>query len=55
MREHTGPVALITKRLPKTYLEAFYGIRIRVTSELDGGTGTPTAEELLVAYAGGLY
>ncbi|CAG8692878.1 979_t:CDS:2, partial [Acaulospora colombiana] len=51
LREYTGPVALITQRIPKYVLETIYGIKIKIKSMEEGGTGTPTAEELLVAYA----
>lgn len=45
MREHVGPVAVLAQRIPKNFLENFYGIRIPSTGE------TPTAEELMVALA----
>lgn len=51
LREFTGPAALVAKRIPKDYLEALYGIKIEVRPLDEGGTGIPTAEELLVAYA----
>ncbi|EJT69721.1 hypothetical protein GGTG_12604 [Gaeumannomyces tritici R3-111a-1] len=51
LREFTGPVALVARRIPKAFLEAVYGITIRTRSEEEGGTGVPTAEELLIAYA----
>ncbi|RHZ82976.1 hypothetical protein Glove_101g16 [Diversispora epigaea] len=51
MREYTGPVALVTQRIPKRILEAIYGINIKIKSIDEGGTGIPTAEELLIAYA----
>jgi len=47
LREYTGPVSLITRRLPKEVLEAMYGLTI----EIQGGDGSVTAENLLVAYA----
>ncbi|RIA94230.1 hypothetical protein C1645_818311 [Glomus cerebriforme] len=52
LREHTGPVALVAQRIPKSILEVIYGIKIRTKSPEEGGNGIPTAEELLVAYAG---
>lgn len=48
MREHTGPVALVAKRIPKDVLEALYGLSIKVE---EGGNGNVTAEDLLIAYA----
>jgi large subunit GTPase 1 len=51
LREFTGPTALVCQRIPRPFLEATYGIRIHVRPLEEGGTGTPTAEELLVAYA----
>lgn len=52
MREHTGPVGLIVKRLPKEVLEATYGLSIKVRSAEEGGDGKVTAENFLIAYAG---
>ena len=51
LREFTGSVGLIGKRIPKDVLEAIYGIKIAVLSEEEGGSGLPTAEEFLIAYA----
>ncbi|KAJ2971536.1 hypothetical protein NQ176_g7638 [Zarea fungicola] len=51
MREFMGPVGLVTQRIPKRFLEAVYGITIKTRSLDEGGTGVPTAEELLRAYA----
>ncbi|TLS31248.1 hypothetical protein PpBr36_02436 [Pyricularia pennisetigena] len=51
LREFTGPAALVARRIPKAYLEAVYGITIKTRPAEEGGTGVPTAEELLVAYA----
>ncbi|KAK5993328.1 Large subunit GTPase 1 [Cladobotryum mycophilum] len=51
MREHTGPVGLVTQRIPQPFLEAIYGIKIQVRPLEEGGTGVPTGEELLRAYA----
>jgi len=47
LREYTGPVSLITRRLSKEILEATYGLTIKD----QGGDGNVTAENLLVAYA----
>ncbi|EHK50676.1 uncharacterized protein TrAtP1_011209 [Trichoderma atroviride] len=51
MREHTGPVGLVAQRIPKPFLEAIYGIKIHTRPIEEGGTGVPTGEELLRAYA----
>ena len=51
MREHTGPVALVTRRIPKEVLEAAYGLQISTLPLEDGGSGIPTASELLTAYS----
>ncbi|PFH58482.1 hypothetical protein XA68_13610 [Ophiocordyceps unilateralis] len=51
MREHTGPVSLVAQRIPQRLLETLYGIRIKTRPLEEGGTGVPTAEELLRAYA----
>lgn len=51
LREFTGSVGLVAQRIPKDVLEAIYGIKIAVLSEEEGGSGVPTAEEFLIAYA----
>ncbi|KAI9826917.1 MAG: hypothetical protein M1832_005856 [Thelocarpon impressellum] len=51
LREFTGPAGLVTRRIPQPFLEALYGISIETRPLEEGGTGIPTAEELLVAYA----
>jgi large subunit GTPase 1 len=51
MREFMGPVGLVTQRIPQRFLEAVYGINIRTRPLEEGGTGVPTADELLRAYA----
>ncbi|KAG6003861.1 hypothetical protein E4U43_000840 [Claviceps pusilla] len=51
MREFNGPVGLVAQRVPKPFLEAIYGIHIKTRALEEGGTGVPTAEELLRAYA----
>lgn len=51
LREYTGPASLVTHRIPQRFLEAIYGIQIRTRPIEEGGTGIPTAEELLKAYA----
>ncbi|KAI9714839.1 MAG: hypothetical protein M1820_000128 [Bogoriella megaspora] len=51
LREYTGPAALVAQRIPKAFLETVYGMKIETRPLEEGGTGTPTAEELLSAYA----
>ena len=51
MRDYHGPVGLVTQRIPQWYLEAIYGIGIKTRPIEEGGTGEPTGEELLRAYA----
>ncbi|KAL9091940.1 MAG: hypothetical protein Q9165_004692 [Trypethelium subeluteriae] len=51
LREYTGPSALVAQRIPKSFLEAVYGMTIETRPIEEGGTGTPTAEEVLRAYA----
>lgn len=51
LREYTAPTALVTQRIPKYFLEAIYGISIFIRPIADGGSGIPTAEEFLNAYA----
>ncbi|KAK8199630.1 nucleolar GTP-binding protein 2 [Phyllosticta capitalensis] len=51
LREFTGPAGLVAKRIPHAFLEAIYGTKISVRPTEEGGTGIPTASELLAAYA----
>ncbi|KAI1340904.1 P-loop containing nucleoside triphosphate hydrolase protein [Xylariaceae sp. FL0016] len=51
MREFTGPTGLVAHRIPQPFLEAIYGIHIKTRPLEEGGTGIPTASELLSAYA----
>ncbi|KAK6522224.1 hypothetical protein TWF281_002791 [Arthrobotrys megalospora] len=51
LREFTGPAGLVAQRVPKSYLEGLYGITITVRPPEEGGTGIPTASEMLMAYA----
>ncbi|KAF9881190.1 hypothetical protein CkaCkLH20_01340 [Colletotrichum karsti] len=51
LREFTGPAALVARRIPKQFLEAAYGINIKTRAMEEGGTGIPSAQELLAAYA----
>ncbi|KUI71784.1 Large subunit GTPase 1 [Cytospora mali] len=51
LREFSGPAATVAQRIPKDFLEALYGIKIRMRPLEEGGTGVPTAQEVLRAYA----
>lgn len=51
LREFTGPASLVAQRVPQSFLEAMYGIKIHTRPLEEGGTGMPTAEEVLIAYA----
>lgn len=51
LREYSGPAALVAKRIPKSFLEALYGITIHMRPLEEGGTGVVTGSELLRAYA----
>ncbi|KAF3482413.1 nucleolar GTP-binding protein 2 [Arthroderma uncinatum] len=42
---------LVAQRVPLHFLEAVYGIKIPIRPLEEGGTGTPTASEILRAYA----
>lgn len=50
-REYTGPATLVAQRIPQWYMEKLYGIKIITRPLEEGGTGIPTGEEMLVAYA----
>ena len=51
MREYTGPGALVAQRIPQAFLEAIYGLKIETQPLEEGGTGIPTGDEVLQAYA----
>lgn len=51
LREFTGPAGLVASRIPKSFLEAVYGITINCRPLEEGGTGIPTGSEVLRAYA----
>lgn len=53
MREHRGPVGLVTRRITKPVLEAVYGLSLRQRGLEEGGDGSDQvlAEDFLVAYA----
>jgi large subunit GTPase 1 len=54
LREHTGPVSLVVRRIPKAVLEGTYGLSIKTVGSEEGGDGSPHAGDLLVPYAGWL-
>ncbi|EEP79510.1 hypothetical protein UREG_04356 [Uncinocarpus reesii 1704] len=51
LREYTGPAGLVAHRIPKHFLEAIYGMKIYTRPLEEGGTGVPTASEVLRGYA----
>ena len=51
LREFTGPAALVAQRIPKPFFEGLYGVEVHTRPLEEGGTGIPTAEEMLTAYA----
>ena len=51
LREITGPAGLVAQRIPQTFFEALYGVKVHTRPIEEGGTGVPTAEEILTAYA----
>ncbi|KAL8951502.1 MAG: hypothetical protein Q9222_002529 [Ikaeria aurantiellina] len=51
LREFTGPAALVAQRIPQSFFEALYGVKVHTRPLEEGGTGIPTAEEILTAYA----
>ena len=51
LREFTGPASLVAQRIPQNFLENVYGINIPIRASEEGGTGVPTASEILRAYA----
>lgn len=51
LREFTGPAGLVAQRIPQPFFEALYGVKVQTRPLEEGGTGIPTAEEILTAYA----
>ena len=51
LREFTGPAGLVARRIPLPFFEAVYGVHVPIRPLEEGGTGIPTAEEILSAYA----
>jgi large subunit GTPase 1 len=51
LREFTGPATLVAQRIPQSFLEIIYGMKMHIRPLEEGGTGVPTSEELLRAYA----
>lgn len=51
LREYSGPATLVAQRIPQSFLEALYGMKIQTRPLEEGGTGTPTGAELLRGYA----
>ena len=51
LREILGPSGLVAQRIPKSILEAVYGIEIKLGEDAEETDRAPTAEEMLVAFA----
>ncbi|GAA6061877.1 hypothetical protein JCM10212_000518 [Sporobolomyces blumeae] len=51
LREFTGPVELLVRRIPQEVLEGMYGLKINTLPISEGGTGQPTAREFLDTHA----
>jgi large subunit GTPase 1 len=51
LREYTGPAGLVAQRIPQPFLEALYGMKMHIRPQEEGGTGIPTSDEVLRAYA----
>ena len=51
LREFSGPAGLVAQRIPQPFFEALYGVKVQTRPSEEGGTGIPTAEEILTAYA----
>ena len=51
LREYSGPATLVARRIPQSFIEGIYGFKIRTRPIEEGGTGAPTGDELLSAYA----
>jgi large subunit GTPase 1 len=51
LREYTGPGGLVAQRIPQHFLEAIYGMKMEIRPQEEGGTGVPTSDEVLRAYA----
>jgi large subunit GTPase 1 len=51
LREYTGPGGLVAQRIPQPFLEALYGMKMHIRPQEEGGTGVPTSDEVLRAYA----
>ncbi|MCJ1306897.1 hypothetical protein MMC25_000541 [Agyrium rufum] len=51
LREFTGPAGLVAQRIPQSFFEGIYGVKVKTRPIEEGGTGIPTASEVLSAYA----
>ena len=43
-------MSLVIQRIPMSFLEALYGIKINIRLPEEGSKGIPTASEVLIAY-----
>ena len=51
LREFLGPTGLVADRIPQSFFEMLYGLDVHIRPLEEGGSGKPTAEEILTAYA----
>lgn len=51
IREYIGPTGLVAQRIPQPFYEAIYGVKVNIRPLEEGGTGIPTASEMLSSYA----
>jgi large subunit GTPase 1 len=51
LREFTGPMALLVKRIPKPVLEATYGIAMKIRDVNEGDSELVMPEDILVPYS----
>ncbi|KAH9049549.1 P-loop containing nucleoside triphosphate hydrolase protein [Lactarius hengduanensis] len=51
LREYTGPVSLVVRRIPKEALEGTYGLSIKASHSEDSNDSSISAEDLLISYA----
>lgn len=52
LREYTGPVSLVVRRISKEALEGTYGLNIKTSDAGDSGDNSMDARDLLISYAG---
>jgi large subunit GTPase 1 len=55
LREHTAPVELLTRRIPRSVIEGTYGLSVRTRETQEDAETRVTAEDFLIAYASQSY